>query len=122
MVCDDPEAYRGQPGFKFLCGIPTNWDETIVPAAEVNQYAVIARRHGKDWYLGAINNSEARTLEIPLAFLGDGAFTAEICSDAPDSVENPNHILESQVDLTDRILTINLASGGGFAAKISPVK
>ena len=122
MVCDDPEAYRNQPGFKFLCGIPTNWDETVVPAAEVNKYAVIARRHGKDWFIGAINNSEARTLEIPLDFLGNGIFTAEICSDAPDSAENPNHILESSMDVQGGTLTISLASGGGFAAKISPAK
>lgn len=122
MVCDDPEAYRGQPGFKFLCGIPTNWDATVVPSAEVNKFVVIARRHGNDWYLGAINNSEARTLEIPLDFLGDGAYTVWSCCDAPDSEENPNHIVEAVVDLQQKTLTLNLASGGGYAAKISPVQ
>ena len=122
MVCDDPEAYRGQSGFKFLCGIPTRWDETVVPAAEVNKYAVIARRNGDAWYLGAINNSEARTLEVPLDFLGEGSFEAWICSDAPDSERNPNNIIEKKVPLEGRTLKLNLASGGGFAAKIYPVE
>lgn len=117
MVCDDPEAYNGQPGFKFLCGIPTNWDRTVVPAAEVNKYAVVARRHGEDWFLGAINNSEARTLEIPLDWLGDGPWTIEICRDAPDSEANPNHIVEESFP-AGKYLKINLAAGGGFAAKI----
>ena len=117
MVCDDPEAYRNQPGFKFLCGIPSNWDETVVPLAEVNQFAVVARRHGNEWFLGAINNSEARTLEIPLDFLGSGNWTIDLCRDASDSFDNPNHLIEETLT-AGKTLTINLASGGGFAAKI----
>ena len=27
MVCDNPEAYIGQPGFEFIQQIPTTWDE-----------------------------------------------------------------------------------------------
>lgn len=117
MVCDDPEAYRNQPGFKFLCGIPTNWDETVVPLAEVNRFAVVARRHGNEWFLGAINNSEARSLEIPLDFLGSGSWTIDLCRDASDSFDNPNHLIEETIP-AGKTLTINLASGGGFAAKI----
>ena len=117
MVCDDPEAYRNQPGFRFLCGIPTNWDQTVVPAAEVNKYAVVARRHGDEWFIGAINNSEARTLEIPLDFIGSSGRTIEICRDADDSASCPNKIVEETVP-AGKVLTVRLAGGGGFAARI----
>ncbi len=68
MVCDYPEAYEGQPGFDFLREVPTVWDQTVVPGAEVGQWVCIARRKGKDWYIGAINNSKPRTVSIPLEF------------------------------------------------------
>ncbi len=68
MVADYPEAYDGEAGFEFLKKIPTNWDETKVPAAEVGQYATTARRRGTDWYVGTINNTTARTITIPLTF------------------------------------------------------
>ena len=88
-----------------------------MPLAEVNQFAVVARRHGNEWFLGAINNSEARTLEIPLDFLGSGNWTIDLCRDASDSFDNPNHLIEETLT-AGKTLTINLASGGGFAAKI----
>lgn len=122
MVCDDPEAYKGQPGFKFLCKIPTTWDQTIVPASKVNQYVVVARRSGKDWYIGAINNSETRVVDIPLTFLRQpGMYEITICRDSDDSEENPNNIVEERRNISSgETLTIRLASGGGFAAKVSP--
>lgn len=74
MICDTPEAYEGQPGFEFLQTVPTTWDKTVVPDASVNEYVAIARRHGDDWYVGAINNSQARDVEIALDFLGKGDY------------------------------------------------
>ncbi|MBC7417474.1 MAG: glycoside hydrolase family 97 catalytic domain-containing protein, partial [Pedobacter sp.] len=69
MVADYPSAYEGQPGFEFLREVPTNWDETKVLSAELGSYVTIARRKGTDWYVGSINNSFSKTVEIPMAFL-----------------------------------------------------
>src|SRR4029078_1770385 len=60
MVCDYPAAYEGEPGFEFIKQIPTVWDEIKVPAAELNKYISIARRKGNDWFVGTINNNDAR--------------------------------------------------------------
>lgn len=122
MVADDPRAYLGEPGFDFLCGIPTSWDRTEVPAARVNEYVFIARKCGEDWYLGAINNTVGRTVDVPLDFLGEGAFQAWICRDAEDSAEHPNQIIEEHCIINGRVLSVKLSAGGGFAARISPAK
>ncbi|MCQ2142883.1 MAG: glycoside hydrolase family 97 protein [Bacteroidales bacterium] len=120
MVCDYPDAYRGQPGFDFLCSIPTNWDDTVVPAAEIAEYCVVARRHGDDWFVGAINNSEPRAVEIPTDFLGSGKFMVRACFDADDTDEEPNHLVEEEFEMEGgKTLEIRLAGAGGCALKIS---
>ena len=119
MVCDYPAAYEGQPGFEFIQQVPTNWDETKVPDAKTGEYVAIARRQGDDWYIGAITNHEARQLSIPLSFLGDGSYTADIYSDAKDVLSQPNHLDKQtrHVSKADTI-TVWLAGGGGAAVII----
>ena len=114
MVADYPEAYLKQPGFDFLQKIPTTWDETKIPAAEVGAYATTARRSGTDWYVGTINNSTARKITIPLAFLKKGSYRAKIYADAADVDKNPNHLAISErvVTATDSIEATLAASGG----------
>ncbi len=116
MVCDYPEAYEGQPGFEFIKVVPTTWDETKVPAAILNEYVVISRKKGNDWFTGAINNHESRELTIPLNFLGQGPYVAQIYSDADDANLYPNHLKKEtrKVSSGDN-LSIHLAAGGGFA-------
>ena len=118
MVCDYPAAYEGQPGFEFIKEVPTVWDETKVPAAKVEEYIAIARRHHDDWYIGAINNHEARQIIIPLNFLSDGDYVAEIYRDADDVHTNPNNLVKQIKNLrrTDDIV-LQLASGGGAVVR-----
>lgn len=122
MICDTPEAYEGQPGFEFLQTVPTTWDKTVVPDASVNEYVAIARRHGGDWYVGAINNSQARDVEIALDFLGKGDYKVTLYKDAQDTDTNPNHLIKETFTVTakDKI-TVPLASDGGAAMHIQPV-
>ena len=112
MVCDYPGAYLGQPGFEFIQQVPTVWDETRVPAADVGAYVCIARRKGKDWYLGAINNSTARDITVPLAFLPEGSYTALIYSDASDVGQYPDH-LDRQTRTVVPTDTLTLPTGLG---------
>lgn len=119
MAADYPAAYEGQPGFDFLQKVPTVWDETNVPNAEVDKYVTIARCNGKDWYIGSINNTEARTIKISLNFLPQGNYNAELYTDAPDAEKNPNHLIKETktVSKTD-VITVHLAAGGGQAMRI----
>ena len=116
MVCDYPEAYENQPGFEFIKEVPTIWSQTKVIDSKVDEYIIIARRHNDNWYLGAINNHQERKIDVPLNFLGDGNYIAEIFSDSSDTNLNPNHILKQSryVEKNDSI-SLQLSSGGGAA-------
>lgn len=74
---------------------------------------MLARRKGKRWYLGAMNNETARTVKVTLAFLGSRGAEARIWTDgaAPDAVA-----LETRRVASQDQLTLNLASTGGAAA------
>jgi len=114
MVCDYPEAYEGQEGFDFLQKVPTTWNETKVLDAKVDEYIVIARRKGNDWYVGSINNSVARELSLPLDFLSKTAYTAFIYADSDDARRYPDQVKRNDqpVQASD-YLTIRLAAKGG---------
>jgi alpha-glucosidase len=123
MLCDYPEAYEGQAGFDFLKEVPTVWDQTVVPGAEVGQWVCIARRKGTDWYVGTINNSMPRTVTVPLGFLSAGTYQAVIYKDAPDAVDHPNQLIKEtrEVTASDR-LELDLPSGGGEVVRLQAIR
>ncbi len=119
MVCDYPSAYEGQPGFEFIKEVPTVWDETKVADAKVQKYIAIARKHNNDWFVGAINNHEARQIKIPLDFLDDGIYSAEIYTDANDVNVHPNNLVKQMKELKKGdIVSLSLASGGGAVIRL----
>ncbi len=112
MVADYPEAYLKQPGFDFLQQVPTTWDETKVPAAKIEEYVSVARRKGKNWYMGVLNSTKEKTIQTPLSFLGTGKYRAKIYEDA--NGDNPNHLIESSKTVSaNDTLDITMAPGGG---------
>jgi alpha-glucosidase len=119
MVSDWPGAYDGQPEFKFIRDVPATWDETLVLGGRPGEFITIARRFGKEWFLGSMNAWTPRHLEVPLSFLGPGHYTAEIYADASDADRYPKHVsIENKA--VDRLtnLKVSLAPGGGYAARL----
>ena len=122
MVSDAPSAYANQPAFQFIRDVPTAWDATRALDGEPGEFATIARRQAKEWYLGSITNWTARDVRVPLDFLGAGRYTAEIYEDAADAAENPKHVaIRHQTVRKTDTLTLHLASGGGCAIRFVPV-
>ena len=116
MVCDDPAAYRGQPGLSFIRQVPTSWDETRVLNGKIGQYITIARRSGTDWYIGAMTDWTARNIHIPLTFLERGTYEADIYQDGPDADKHPTKVTIRRANVThDSTLSVRLAKGGGLA-------
>jgi alpha-glucosidase len=114
LLSDYPDAYIGQAGFDFLKEVPTTWDETRVLDAKVGEWITIARRINNDWYIGTINNSTPRQLNINLNFLPEGNFEAKIYSDTPDAEQNPNNLKEeTKIVKTGDAIGVKLVSGGG---------
>jgi alpha-glucosidase len=121
MVSDAPAAYANQPSFQFIRDVPTSWDATRALNGEPGEFATIARQHGKEWYLGSVTNWTARELRVPLDFLGDGRYTAEIYEDGADAAEHPKDVtIRKQTVRKGETLTLRLASGGGCAIRFVP--
>jgi alpha-glucosidase len=66
---DQPMAYQGEPEIEFFDKVHTVWDETKILNGELGKYITVARKSGKDWFVGSITNTEARTLELNFDFL-----------------------------------------------------
>ncbi len=119
--------FRGErSAFQFIRDVPVDWEYTLVPDAAIGDYAVFVRkdRHSADWYLGAVTDEEARTVQVTLDFLPDGeSFVAEIYGDAEgaDWETNPNAIdLRDEVVTSASTLTLSMGRGGGYAIRFRP--
>jgi alpha-glucosidase len=123
MLADSPTNYRREPAcLSFLSKVPTVWDETRVLDAKVADYVVVARRSGRDWYIGAMTDATERTLTLDLSFLGNEVYAALIYRDGVNADRDGNDYAVSKQSLLGKDpLTIRLAPGGGWAARITPL-
>ena len=120
MLSDSPSNYLREPEImEFLAPVPTEWDDTKVLDAKIADYVVVARRNGNDWYVGAMNDWTARSLDIDFSFLPDGNFTMDAYQDGvnADRMASDYKKTTTQVTKTSK-LKIQLAPGGGWAARI----
>ena len=119
---DRPSSAADEPELQFFRHLPTTWDETRVLRSKPGQYAVVARRKGRDWFLGCLNAVERRSFDIPLDFLPEGTrFQAEIWRD-DDSVATRTKVgLERREVDQGSVLEAELSTPGGLAMRLVPV-
>lgn len=85
---------------------------------EIGKYIAVVRRAGDNYYLGAGTDSNARTLTVPLTFLGDGTYTATVYADDP---ADATKVVISSRDVTAAdTLTVEMAAAGGQAVTFMP--
>lgn len=120
MLSDSPSNYLREPEtMEFLGAVPTEWDESRVLDAKIAEYVVVARRNGKEWYIGAISDWTGRTLDIDLSFLPDGNFTMDAYQDGVNADRNASDYKKTTTQVNRGTkLKLQLASGGGWAARI----
>jgi len=122
MLSDSPSNYLREPEMmEFLAAVPTEWDETKVLDARIADYVLVARRNGADWYVGAMTDWTPRELEIDFSFLPEGEFQLKAYQDGVNADRHGSDykLVKSQVNKTTK-LKIQLAPGGGWAARIHP--
>ncbi len=122
MLSDSPTNYLREPeAMEFLAPVPSVWDETRVLDARLGEYVLVARRNGRDWYVGAMTDWTARDLEVDFSFLPDGNFTVDAYQDGvnADRLASDYKKTSSQASRVTK-LKIHLAPGGGWAARIHP--
>ena len=114
-VCESPENLAHFMGLDIMKRIPTTWDESHLIEAEVQQYATIARRAGKDWWLGGATVHK-RTARLPLTFLPKGNYTAYIYRDGTCRTDMQ---FEKRSVTRKTVLRIPEMDGGGFLIQIT---
>lgn len=123
VACDHPDNYKGQDGAEFLKKVKTMWDDTRILNGQIGEYITSARRSGNEWFIGAMTNSETRTLEIKLDFLGAGKYQLVAFEDAPDAAINAEKVLRTTRTVSKGdIVKMRMAPGGGYAAWLEPTK
>ncbi|MGE4587644.1 MAG: glycoside hydrolase family 97 catalytic domain-containing protein [Mangrovibacterium sp.] len=120
MMCDSPSNYEKEDECtRFISRVPTTWDETRALNGKVAEYVTIARKKGDEWYVGSLNNWDARDLEIDLSFLGRGIYFAEIFKDGLNADKAARDYKKEIIPVpADRKLKIHMAPGGGWVARI----
>nr|WP_304608876.1 glycoside hydrolase family 97 catalytic domain-containing protein [Glycomyces amatae] len=138
---DDVDAYLARPdAARFLAELAPAWDETLLLAGDPDREAVLARRSGDRWFVGAVATGEARTITVPLDRVArpDGAppngTASEGSTAEPDGTARPGRTglqawivtdgpdgLTAEHRTVHRELTADLAENGGFAAILAPV-
>jgi len=77
------------PELNFYDRLPTVWDDTKVIDGYPGEFAIIARKSGSKWFIGALNGPESRKILIPFDFLNaDTKYTASIYYDLSDATSS----------------------------------
>lgn len=120
MLCDSPTNYeKEQECVDFMATIPVVWDDSKALNGEITKYVTIARKKDNIWYVGSINNWDARELILDLSFLGEGVFQAEVFQDGINAGKVAQDYKREIIDIPDdRKILFKMAPGGGYVMRI----
>ena len=117
VVCDHPDNILNQPGSDFLKIVPTTWDDIKFIGGYPGEYVAIAKRSGEAWFVGAMNNSIGKKIELNLSFLPAGTYEAETWNDTKNSDKEPKELKKSVITIeAPGSLKVTMADNGGFVA------
>ena len=98
------------------------WLESKTLDGRIGEYIVMMRQAKNGVFLiGAATNEEGRNLHVPLSFLGNGEYKAEIVEDGENAhyLSNRETIkVSKKIVNRNMILNIKLAPGGGTCIRI----
>jgi hypothetical protein len=115
---DAPEAYdRRPPAARLLREVPTAWDDSRLLAGAPDREAVVARRAGAVWWVGAISATGAHRRAVGLRFLAPGRrYDLRLVRDDGGG----GLAVEERTVTRADTLAVAVERHGGFAAKLSP--
>lgn len=122
MLSDTPSNYmKEQETTDFIVKIPVVWDDIIGIEGKTGDYLLLARRSGKEWFIGAITDWTKRDMDLDLSFLPAGEYQIDIFQDGinADKHANDYSLIHKDIKSGDK-MTIHLAPGGGWAARVTP--
>ena len=114
MMCDSPTKYMDNAECtQYIAEVPTIWDETIALDGKLGEYAVIARRSGGKWYIGAITNWDERTIEIDLSKLNLKVNKGVMFRDGVNANRYAEDYVKENISVKDNKITLQMKKGGG---------
>ncbi len=143
MAADLPEHYaQFMDAFQFIKDVAIDWEESRYLAADPGDYLVVARRPKKEtltgsaaqfctprskdvWFVGGVNDENARDMEVKLDFLKEGlTYEATLYKDAQDADYKTNpqaYTIEKLRLRCGDSLSVRMAPGGGFALSLREI-
>ncbi|WP_285830041.1 glycoside hydrolase family 97 C-terminal domain-containing protein, partial [Bacteroides acidifaciens] len=120
---DRPEFYKGEEELEFWKAIPSVWDDSRALDGEIGEYIVQARRSGNDWFVGAMTNTEARTVTLTTDFLELGKKYMLHLYEDDDKLDTRTKVRSThkKIKAGDK-LTLKLKASGGAALHFTPLK
>ena len=121
MMCDSPSMYRENlECAEFISKVPVVWDETVGLAGDIEKFAVVARRKGDVWYIGAIGQRQPLSVEIKLDFLKDGKWEADVVEDGPlaSARDARDYRRRKACFSAGETVKIKMEGGGGWTARL----
>lgn len=120
---DRPEFYKGEEELEFWKAIPSVWDDSRALDGEIGEYIVQARRSGNDWFVGAMTNTEARTVTLTTDFLEPGKKYMLHLYEDDDKLDTRTKVRSThkKIKAGDK-LTLKLKASGGAALHFIPLK
>lgn len=114
-------SIRNEPELEFFEKLPTVWDDTKILQGRIGEFAVVARRSGETWFLGAMNNDEPREIRLPLSFLRPGKkYEGAVYLD-DTSVRTVTHVrIDRRPANREQIWKLHLPARGGQAIRFVP--
>jgi len=117
-IAAHPQSVLDNPAADVIKSIPAVWDETIVcRQSRIGELAIFARRTGNVWFLAVMCGPKARTIQVPLSFLGEGQYNASLVCD--DKENDAAVVLKDSSVRRGDALTMEMSSGGGFVCRFS---
>ena len=120
---DLPFVDKGEEELKFWKDCPTTFDESTALDGMPGEYIIQARRSGNEWYVGAMTNTQARTITIPTDFLPKGKYVVEIYNDDP-KLSTRTKVKHEQMKVKGggKPIVLQLQPSGGAALHFTPIK
>jgi alpha-glucosidase len=120
-ISDGKDMITEVPEMEFYDHLPAVWDETRILQGGIGQYAVIARRTGTQWFVGAMNANTTRTFNVPLNFLTPGQKYIENIYSQDPSIPTRTHVrIDRLVVDSTATLTMTLDASRGEAIRLIP--
>ncbi len=120
---DNPFVDNGEEELEFWKDCPTTFDESIALDGTPGEYIIQARRSGNEWYVGAMTNTQARTISIPTDFLPKGKYVVEVYNDDP-TLSTRTKVKREQMKVKGggKPIVLQLQPSGGAALHFTPIK